>query len=191
MRRLILLRHASTPGMRAACFPSAQDADHAALAKVRHVAGLPARFDHYSGPEPAARQTAEAIRPAPIVVAALAEADHGRWSGLPYERVAVEEPEALLQWQRDPDAAPHGGESPAALAARVAYWLAGQSELDGAAVACCDAGPIRAALCHALGLPAGSGALFDLAPLSVTELSATRAGWRVGCVNRPVLSGRS
>ncbi|GAA2892164.1 hypothetical protein GCM10020220_097870 [Nonomuraea rubra] len=46
------------------------------------------------------------------------------WRGLPYERVAREEPEALARWLSDPHAAPHGGESPAAFADRVAAWLA-------------------------------------------------------------------
>ncbi|MCA2226152.1 histidine phosphatase family protein [Nonomuraea sp. NEAU-L178] len=138
-------------------------------------------------PSAAARQTAAALGREACVVAALAEADHGRWRGLPYGRVAQEEPDALASWLADPDAAPHGGESLTVLAARMADWLdSGRGEPE--AVAVCDAGAIRAALGHALGLDPLRAARFDLAPLSVTELTVTRGGWRVAHVNRKILS---
>ncbi|MFI7705775.1 histidine phosphatase family protein [Nonomuraea sp. NPDC049480] len=153
-------------------------------------------------PAAAARQTAAAAGLVAGVVPALAEADCGRWRGLPYEQVAREEPDALARWLADPHAAPHGGESLADLAARVASWLdsvCAQDEAVGVApqrapgrggpkaVVVCDVGVIRAALGHALGLEPSRTARFDLAPLSVTELTATRDGWRVAHVNRKVL----
>ncbi|MFF4619078.1 histidine phosphatase family protein [Nonomuraea jabiensis] len=139
-----------------------------------------------AGPSVAARQTVAALRLAARVVPALAEVDCGRWRGLPYERVAREEPDALAGWLTDPHATPHGGESLAAHAGRVAAWLE-SVRADPGVVAVCDAGTIRAALGHALGLDPLSAARFDLAPLSVTELTVTRAGWRVAHVNRKVL----
>ncbi|MFG6194459.1 histidine phosphatase family protein [Nonomuraea sp. JJY05] len=183
---VLFVRHASTPGMRAACFPAPdEDADAASLARAtaltRTVAGA-----GWVAPSAAARQTGAALGLEVRVVPALAEVDCGRWRGLPYERVAREEPDALASWLAGPHAVPHGGESLVAHARRVAAWLESvRAEPGGVAV--CDAGTIRAALGHALGLDPLSAARFDLAPLSVTELTVTRTGWRVAHVNRKVL----
>ncbi|MET7330841.1 histidine phosphatase family protein [Nonomuraea sp. NPDC005650] len=184
---MLFVRHAGTPGMRAACFPTADaDADAAGLTRAAALASTVAGVVAWTAPSAAACQTAAAIGLAARAVPALAEAECGRWRGLPYERVAREEPDALASWLSDPHAAPHGGESLAAHAERVAAWLESvRAEPGGVAV--CDAGAIRAALAHALGLDPLSAARFDLAPLSVTELTVTRAGWRVAHVNRKVL----
>lgn len=86
---------------------------------------------------------------------------------------------ALAGWLGDPCAAPHGGESRRDLMARVGAWLWGRPS----GVAVCDAGVIRAALCHALGLDAAAADGIDLAPLRATRLTAARDGWRVAHVN--------
>ncbi|MFG1704222.1 histidine phosphatase family protein [Nonomuraea sp. M3C6] len=189
---MLFVRHASTPGMRAARFPADEPADASSLAKVAAVAGSKA----WVAPSRAALQTAVAMGLEPVTTPALAEADCGRWRGLAYEQVAREEPDALASWLSDPHAAPHGGESLAALAARVAGWLeevrsqAGrldETRSQPPGVVVCDAGAIRAALGHVLGLGPVAAARFDLAPLSTTELTVTRGGWRVAHVNRKVL----
>ncbi|WP_157251663.1 histidine phosphatase family protein [Nonomuraea typhae] len=143
----------------------------------------------FVAPSVAALQTAAAMGLAPIVVDALAEADFGRWSGRPYAEVAQEEPDALASWLADPEAAPYGGESLARMSARVTGWLdETAARFDGRRgrplLVICDAGAIRAALGHALGLAPPQAARIDLAPLSTTELAATRGGWRVAHVNR-------
>ncbi|GAA3660226.1 hypothetical protein GCM10022224_024460 [Nonomuraea antimicrobica] len=181
---MLFVRHATTPGMRAAFFPVDEDADAAGL--TRAAALRPAAGAAWVAPTRAARQTAAAMGLTARETPALAEADCGRWRGLPYERVALEEPEALASWLADPHAAPHGGESLAALAARVAGWLDATRD-EPERVAVCDAGAIRAALAHALGVGPLTTARFDLAPLSTTELSTTGlTGWRVAHVNRKV-----
>jgi broad specificity phosphatase PhoE len=181
--------------MRAARFPAPdEDADAASLARAATLTqtaagaalGAVAGAAAWAAPSVAARQTVAALGLEARVVAALAEVECGRWRGLPYERVAREEPDALASWLTDPHAAPHGGESRAEHAERVAAWLESVRAAPGG-VAVCDAGAIRAALGHALGLDPLSAARFDLAPLSVTELTVTRAGWRVAHVNRKVL----
>ncbi len=184
---MLFVRHATTPGMRAARFPADDDdADAADLARAAALGPAVAGAVAWAAPALAARQTAAALGLDARVVPALAEADYGRWRGLPYERVAREEPDALASWLSDPHAAPHGGESRAALAIRVAAWLDSVREEPGGVVVC-DAGAIRAGLGHALGLdPLGAGRI-DLAPLSTTELAVTREGWRVTHVNRKVL----
>ncbi|SDK93880.1 histidine phosphatase family protein [Nonomuraea jiangxiensis] len=207
MSRVLFVRHATTPGMRAARFPDDEDADPASLSRAASVASATALWPTFaaapgadsgaaasSGPSGAAvwvapvraaRQTAAALGLEAQETPALREADPGRWRGLAYERVASEEPEALARWLADPHAAPHGGESLTALAARVAGWL--DSVRGRPAIAVCDTGAIRAALGHALGLGPSDTSRFDLAPLSTTELTVTRDGWRVAHVNRKVL----
>jgi broad specificity phosphatase PhoE len=68
---------------------------------------------------------------------------------------------------RDPDAAPHGGESLSAFAARVAEWLDEQAR---PVVAITHAGVIRAAVVHANRAPLSAFWEIDPAPLSVTAL---------------------
>ncbi|RBQ18316.1 histidine phosphatase family protein [Spongiactinospora rosea] len=173
------VRHATTPGMRAARFPADEDADPAGLAKAAAL-GFAAACPVWTAPGRAARQTAQAMGLPAREAAALREADVGRWRGLAYDQVA---PEALASWLTDPDAAPHGGESLTAHAGRVATWLDSiRDEPDQIAI--CDAGTIRAALGHALGTGPLGTARFDLAPLSVTGLTVTRSGWRIAYVNR-------
>ncbi|WP_433498621.1 histidine phosphatase family protein [Sphaerimonospora sp. CA-214678] len=182
---MLFIRHATTPGMRTACFPGDENADAATLAKAAALTGFVEAPAVWVAPGRAVRQTVAAIGLAAREAPALGEADYGRWRGLPYERVAREEPEALARWLTDPDSAPHGGETLTAHAARVASWLdAMRDEPEGVAV--CGAGAIRAALGHALGLDPLGATRFDLAPLSTTELTVTRDGWRVAHVNRKV-----
>ncbi|MFI7693005.1 histidine phosphatase family protein [Nonomuraea sp. NPDC049655] len=179
---MLFVRHATTPGMRAGCFPADEDADAASLTRAAAPGPVEAAAA-WAAPCRAARQTAAAMGLAAREVPALAEADCGRWRGLPYGRVALAEPDALASWLADPHAAPHGGESLSALAARVAGWLDSVRDVPRAVVVC-DAGVIRAALGHALGLDPLRAARFDLAPLSTTELTVARDGWRVVHVNR-------
>ncbi|MFI6737032.1 histidine phosphatase family protein [Nonomuraea sp. NPDC050451] len=184
---MLFVRHASTPGMRAACFPASdENADAASLTRATALTRTVAGAVVWAAPSVAACQTVAALGLEARVVPALVEVDCGRWRGLPYERVAREEPDALARWLTDPHAVPHGGESLAAHAERVTAWLESvRAEPGGVAV--CDAGTIRAALGHALGLDPLSAARFDLAPLSGTELTVMRTGWRVAHVNRKVL----
>ncbi|XRQ09148.1 histidine phosphatase family protein [Actinomadura welshii] len=198
---MLFVRHATSAGMREARFPAGgaagDPADAGGLARARRLAGTLPGTEAWSSPARAALQTCAALGLAARPVAALAEAGHGRWSGVPYARVAAEEPDALARWLSDPHAAPHGGESRSAVAARVAAWLG----TGAAGVAVCDAGAIRAALAHALGVDVTAADRIDLAPLSTTQLVTTELvttelvttelvttgnGWRVAHVNRKV-----
>lgn len=174
--------------MRQARFPAGLAADPSGLARARALAGAlrdgvrdGVRPDGrtWTSPARAARETCAALGLDARPVAALAEADHGTWAGAPF---AEADPDALAAWLTDPDAAPHGGESRSALAARVAAWLGGRPS----GVAVCDAGVIRAALAHALGVGVLAADRIDLAPLSTTRLTAAGSGWRVAHVNRKV-----
>ncbi|MFE3447554.1 histidine phosphatase family protein [Nonomuraea sp. NPDC059194] len=248
---MLFVRHALTAGMRGARFPTGEErADPSSLDKARRLAPMFTAGTVFAGraafaaPGPAAWETAVALGFEPVVVPELAEPDHGRWRGLPYEEVAQADPESFARWLTDPGAAPHGGESHADAAARVVGWLEtlrdaprqddhphdpspaasdpspassgrgpavsgrGSAASDQSSVAAgprpaggapgisraggsperivvvCDVGVVRAVLGHALGTDPLVAARFDLAPLSLTQVSAAREGWRIGYVNR-------
>ncbi|TDD74301.1 histidine phosphatase family protein [Actinomadura darangshiensis] len=166
--------------MREARFPADPAADPSGLAKARALAGVLPVGEAWTSPARAARETCAALGLDATPVAALAEADHGSWAGLPYAEV---DPGALDCWLADPHASPHGGESRADHAARVAAWLGGRPS----GIAVCDAGAIRAAVGHALGIGVLAAGRIDVAPLSTTRLAAARDGWRVAHLNRKVL----
>lgn len=170
--------------MREARFPADEPADAGGLAQAGRLGGTLPCAEAWSSPARAALETCAALGLAARPVDALAEADCGRWAGVRYAAVAADEPEALARWLSDSRAVPHGGESRADLAARVAGWLEGAAS----GVAVCDAGVIRAALAHVLGLDVTAADRFDLAPLSTTRLAAAGGGWRVAHVNRKVLA---
>ena len=87
---------------------------------------------------------------------------------------------------RDPDAAPHGGESLRAFAERVAGWLDEQALCEGAAAAITHGGVVKAAVVHALGAPLRAFWRIDAAPLALTELHAHDGRWTVRRVNCPL-----
>ncbi|WP_338071591.1 histidine phosphatase family protein [Actinomadura bangladeshensis] len=177
---LLLVRHTTSAGMREARFPAADAAaDAGGLARARALAGTFPGGAAWTSPFRAARETCAALGLDARPLTALAEADYGRWAGVRYADV---EPDALAGWLSDPDAAPHGGESRNQVVARVAEWLGGRPS----GIAVCDAGVIRAVLCHALGLDVPAADRIDLAPLSTTRLTAARDGWRVAHINRKV-----
>ena len=66
---------------------------------------------------------------------ALSDCDYGRWRGLASKDVAEREPDEFAAWLGDPAAAPHGGESFAALIERVGAWLTQALAREGATLA--------------------------------------------------------
>jgi broad specificity phosphatase PhoE len=183
MRRLLLVRHASTDAVRAAAFGTDEPLDaggRAAAARLR----LPRADEVLVSPALRTRETASA---AGLVVsgedAALAECDFGRWAGLTLREVAEREPDAVTAWLSDPDAAPYGGESLSQVLGRVRDWLARQAAQDGTAVVITHAGVVKAAVVTALDAPPAAFWRIDVAPLSVTELHAHDDRWTVTRVN--------
>jgi len=93
------------------------------------------------------------------------------------DEVQAQEPEAMAEWLRDPEAAPHGGESIVGLIGRVAAWLKTQNGMRGKTVAVTHASVIRAAIVHAIEANPRSFWRIDVAPLSVTALSGNGGRW--------------
>lgn len=138
------------------------------------------------------RQTAGALEaaglllPPPLVEPDLVEQDFGRWQGRSWTDLDTAKDPDLAGFWRDPaNTAPPGGESFAAMMARVGGAMqeitAAQAGRDILAIV--HAGTIRAALAQALDLTPAQALRFAVQPLSLTRLDATPDGWRVEAVN--------
>ncbi|CAA9474287.1 MAG: hypothetical protein AVDCRST_MAG67-257 [uncultured Solirubrobacteraceae bacterium] len=183
---MLLIRHASTDAVRRAAFPVDEPLDEAGRTAAAALAGRLGRGEALCGPALRARETASAAGLDATVDQALGECDFGTWGGRSLQDVHAAEPDAVSAWMTDPDACPHGGETLAALLARVAGWMDGQAAADGRAIVVTHGGVIRAAVVHALSAPAPSVWRVDVAPLSVTELHARDGRWTVRRVNGEV-----
>jgi broad specificity phosphatase PhoE len=176
-----LLACAPTAGFRRAVFGGDEDLDAGGRAAARTLADGPdplGRVDAWlAAPSTAARETARAAGHEPLAEPDLADCAYGAWTGRPLHEVAAAEPHAVHAWLTDPDAAPHGGESLTALIARVGAWLDGPAARPRAVVAVTHAAVVRAALVHALALPAAGFWQVDVAPLSVTRLRRRGDRW--------------
>lgn len=182
MRRLLLVRHASTAAVRAAAFGADEDLDAPGVeAAARLSARLP-RGEVLISPARRAAQTAAGLD-VTRVEPALAECDFGAWAGRPLAEVASTAPEAVHAWMTDPDAAPHGGESLTALLARVRAWLDDQAAQDGTAIAITHGGVVKAAVVAALDAPPSAFWRIDVSPVSITELHAHDGRWTVTRMN--------
>lgn len=196
MSGLRLLAAAPTPGLRQARFGGDDELDEGGLRAALALSGrVGGRDDEWvCGPSRAARQTAEAVARGPAehpagprapggdagaarVIAELADPGYGRWDGLSLDEVAGAAPDGLGAWLTDPRAAPHGGESLAAVRLRVGAWLDGQAGRDLVAVA--HPAVVRAALTHVLGLPDTAVWQLEVAPLAVTRLTHRAGRWHL------------
>lgn len=173
--RLTLVSHGFTDAMSAGLFPVDEPVNELGARQIAELG--PLRADRVvCGPELRCRQTVELAGPAGLWAAepvpALAELDAGAWRGRALDDL---DPAELACWLSDPDAAPHGGESVAALITRVRGWL--DTLAPGRTVAITHPAVIRAAVLSALGAPAASFWRVDVRPASRTRLNRRPAGW--------------
>lgn len=191
MRRLLLVRHASTAATRASAFPGDERLDaRGRAAASRLAAGLPSRCEVLSSPAARCLETAQAAGLTPRIESALAECDFGTWSGRTLADLSARDPAAVSAWMHDSDACPHGGETLAEFAGRVAHWLDGQAEQEGTAVVITHAGVVKAALIHTLGAPLTAFWRVDVSPLAITELHAHDGRWTLTRANAEALRHR-
>jgi broad specificity phosphatase PhoE len=188
----LLVRHASTAAVRASAFPGDEPLDERGRLAATRLGGLvPDACEVLSSPAARCRETAEAAGLRPEIDAALAECDFGAWSGQTLADLYEREPAAVSAWMSDPDACPHGGETLAQLAARVARWLDGQAAREGTVLAITHAGVVKAALVHALGAPLSTFWRIDVSPLAISELHAHDGQWMLTRANSALVEGVS
>ena len=138
------------------------------------------------------RQTAGALEAAgllllpPLIEPDLMEQDFGRWQGRSWlELEAAKDPDLKDFWCDPAGSAPPGGESFAAMVARVveAVTRIGRDHAGRDILAIAHAGTIRAALALALDLSPAAALRIAVQPLSLTRIDATVDSWRVDGVN--------
>ncbi|MEU6090741.1 histidine phosphatase family protein [Streptomyces sp. NPDC047085] len=139
-------------------------------------AALAPRGSAVRAPSLRCSQTADALGLVAVSEPELRDLDLGTWRGRTVDDVAVTDPDGFTAWLTDPDAAPHDGESVRRLCHRTADWLSSMAPGTSHTVAITEAAVIRAALIHALAVPAR--AFWHLA---VPPLSAVSLTWRDGC----------
>jgi broad specificity phosphatase PhoE len=178
--RLDLLAHGPSAATRAARFPDDEGLETSAAQALQ---ALSVRLRPYTrvltAPARAARETAAALGFEAEVESALTDCDYGRWRGLASKDVAEREPDGFAAWLGDPAAAPHGGESLAALIERIGDWLTQALARESATLAVTHASVVRAAIVNALGAGASAFYRIDVAPLSLARLSGHAGRWNV------------
>ena len=181
MRRLLLVRHASTSATQAGAFPLDEPLDeHGRAEAARLPAVLFEGCEVVSSPALRCRQTAEAVGLRVRLEPDVIECDFGTWAGA---TLAAVDPAEARAWMTDPDAAPHGGETLRGFAGRIARWLDTEGE---SAMVITHGGVVRAAVVHALGAPLDAFWKVDVAPLSVTELDCYDGAWTLRRLGQPV-----
>ncbi|MFB7620992.1 histidine phosphatase family protein [Kitasatospora sp. NPDC056181] len=180
--RVIFVAPAIGAELRGARFGDDAPPDEAGLAAARAAAGsLPATPRGFTAPSSRCRLTAAALGVDAEPAAALADLDVGRWRGHSLDEIAAAQPAAVSAWLADPTAAPHGGESVSALCARVGGWLEALADQPGRVLAVAEPAVVRAAVVHALDLPAAAFWRLDVRPLSATDLSGRAGRWNLRC----------
>jgi broad specificity phosphatase PhoE len=128
--------------------------------------------------------------PEAIVSHAFAEQNFGAWQGQPRAEIRARHGHEHGLWLAPADVAPPGGESFADLADRVGAAIDEFNRVFAGAdiLAVAHGGTIRAAIGHALGLPADRSVRFAVDNCSLTRLDHIHAegpgpAWRVDRVN--------
>ncbi|MDX8534722.1 histidine phosphatase family protein [Mesorhizobium sp. VK25A] len=178
LARLTMIASGATRATRKGRFPNDEALEPQAIDRAAALAASLRRADHvWTSPALAARQTAEALGFDATVEPLLADQDFARWAGKGFEEMQAKDPEGMEAWLSDPDAAPHGGESLAAVARRVAALIERLGAESGHTIALTHAVPIRAAMVHVLGAPLSSIWKIDIEPLSLTEFRSDGRRW--------------
>ncbi|MGW3953520.1 histidine phosphatase family protein [Streptomyces sp. NPDC004752] len=178
--RVFLLSPAMSASLRQSRFDDGGSIDDGGARRARAAAGsLPRAACVLTSPSVRCRETAVALGLRGQVAPELAGLDMGHWRGRSLDEVAAAAPEAVGRWLGDPDAAPHGGESVRDLCGRIGRWLAAAAGTDGRTLAVVEPEVVRAAVVHALGLPATAFWRLDVPPLTVTELTGRADRWNL------------
>lgn len=178
LARLTMIASGATQATRKGRFPNDEAPEPRALDLAAALAASLRRADRvWTSPALAARQTAKALSLDATVEPLLGEQDFGRWAGRSFEEVQAEDSDGMAAWFADADAAPHGGESLAAVVRRVAALMERLASEGGHTMALTHAVPIRAAMVHVLGAPLSSVWKIDIEPLSLTEFRSDGRRW--------------
>jgi broad specificity phosphatase PhoE len=180
MLRLTLICCGFTSATRQSAFPADEALDEKGWREATALArDWPLGARAVRSPTLRARQTAEALNLAAEEDDAIRDLNYGAWSGRTLREISEGDPDALASWLANPDAAPHGGETIAALFARTSAFMAAREAEGGTLIAVTHAAVIRAAIGIALATPVMSFWRIDVAPLARAVLHADGKSWRL------------
>ncbi|WP_019071129.1 histidine phosphatase family protein [Streptomyces hokutonensis] len=178
--RITLISPALNRSLREARFDDGSALDPSGRARAESAAGSLGAADRVLvSPTARCRETASALGLAAVPARGLAGLDMGRWRGLTLDEVMAREPDAVLSWLSDPDAAPHGGESVRALCERAAGWLEAAATFEGRTLAVVEQELVRALAVTVLGAPGPAFWRLDVPPLTATDLSGQSGRWNL------------
>lgn len=184
--RLHLLCSASTASISSVAFAADEPLDSRGQESLSSLSGrLPSCDIVLRSPALCAEQTADGLALASAIEPLLRDCDFGRWAGRSLEDVEADEPAAIADWLRNPNAAPHGGESFADVTKRVAGWMDQMLTRDGSVLAITHGLVIRAAIAHTLGVGPEAFRHIDVAPLARTKLSGGGGRWTLASLVSP------
>lgn len=176
--RITLVCHATTRALRAATFGGDEPLDDVGRTQAEALKGVLGRVDQcWSSPARPAAETAAALGLSPVADARLRDCDYGRWTGRKFQQVLLKEPRKLVTWIRNPESAPHGGETIPQVLARVVDWMGDPARLKGHTVAITHAAVIRAAIVHVMQAELRSFWRIDVTPLSRTDVRTNGRRW--------------
>jgi broad specificity phosphatase PhoE len=175
---LIVVRHGRTAANAAGLLLGRQDPplDLLGIEQAGRVAAEVGHVDRVvSSPLRRARETAAAFDAAVEIDERWAELDYGEFDGLPPAQLGEA---TWAKWRSDPEFAPPGGESIAALTARVhnACEALCDDARERTVVVVSHVSPVKAALAWALGVGPEVAWRSYLDPASITRISIGRAG---------------
>ncbi|MCX4722675.1 histidine phosphatase family protein [Streptomyces sp. NPDC090052] len=184
--RVMLISAAHSAALREARIDDEGPLDEAGARRAaRAASAVPGAGRMLTAPDARCRETAAALGLRAEPEPSVRGWDLGRWRGSTLEDLTVREPDAVAAWLTDPSAAPHGGESLDALRERAGGWLEGLAGEGGRVLAVAGPAVVRAAVLHALALPAEAFWRLDAAPLTLTELSGRAGRWNLR-IGRPL-----
>ncbi|WP_406452820.1 histidine phosphatase family protein [Streptomyces sp. NBC_01622] len=178
--RITLISPALNRSLREARFDDGSPLDPSGRARAESAAGSLGAADRVLvSPTARCRETASALGLAAVPEPELAGLDMGRWRGLTLDEVMAREPDGVMAWLTDPDAAPHGGESVRALCERAAGWLEMAATFEGRTLAVVEQELVRALAVTILGAPGPAFWRLDVPPLTATDLSGQSGRWNL------------
>lgn len=178
MARLTLLCCGMTEANRTGAFPLDEPLEPRAAEAAAALAGRLRKPDRvWTSPLARASQTAKLLGLASEPIEALRDQDFGRWTGKTLADVQRLESDAFATWMKNPELAPHGGESLGGMASRVAPLLDRVMALKGHTVAVTHPAVIRSVIVTVLGAPLLAFWKIDVEPLSLTEFTSDGRRW--------------
>jgi broad specificity phosphatase PhoE len=181
--RLHLLCSASTAAVGSIAFPADEPLDARGRDSLSNLSGrLPSWDIVLRSPALRAAQTAEGLGLDARAEPSLRDCDFGGWAGRTLAEVQAQSPDAVADWFRNPNAAPHGGECFGDVVKRVGEWMNSLIADGGATLAITHPAVIRAAIAHTLGAGAETFQHIDVAPLTRARLSESSGRWTLAAL---------